>query len=97
MKFTKDAIGGSDMTNVPDAREPFSVDRYLNIPEDTDYLTIQFGLNETEIADEPSTLGTSADSDNTTMWGHVQHRARMDSHESAEHQGWCHYLRRLDD
>lgn len=69
MKFTKDAIGGSDMTNVPDAREPFSVDRYLNIPEDTDYLTIQFGLNETAIADEPSTLGASADSDNTTMWG----------------------------
>lgn len=69
MKFTKDAIGGSDMTNVPDAREPFSVDRYLNIPEDTDYLTIQFGLNELEIANEPSTLGTSADSDNTTMWG----------------------------
>lgn len=69
MKFTKDAIGGSDMTNAPDAREPFSVDRYLNIHEDTDYLTLQFGLNELGIASEPSTLGTSADSDNTTMWG----------------------------
>lgn len=69
MKFTKDAIGGSDMTNVSGASKPFSVDRYLNIPEDTDYLTLQFGLNELDIADEPSTLGTSADSTNTTMWG----------------------------
>lgn len=69
MKFTKDAIGGSDMTNVPDAQNPFSVDRYLNIPEDADYITLQFGLNETGIAAEPGTLGTSADSENTTMWG----------------------------
>lgn len=68
MKFTKDAIGGSDMTNVADASNPFSVDRYLNIPEDTDYLTLQFGLNEIAIANEPSTLGTNTDSDNTTMW-----------------------------
>lgn len=69
MKFTKDAIGGSDMTNVADVSNPFSVDRYLNIPEDTDYLTLQFGLNEVDIANESSTLGTSTDSDNTTMWG----------------------------
>ena len=69
MKFTKDAIGGSDMTNVSGASNPFSVDRYLTIPEDTDYLTLQFGLNELDIAKEPSTLGTSADSGNTTMWG----------------------------
>lgn len=69
MKFTKDAIGGSDMVNVADASKPFSVDRYLNIPEDTDYLTLQFGLNEVDIANEQSTLGTSTDSDNTTMWG----------------------------
>lgn len=52
-----------------DASNPFSVNRYLNIPEDTDYLTLQFGLNESNIANEPSTLGTSTDSDNTTMWG----------------------------
>lgn len=69
MKYTKDAISGSDMTNVSDASAPFSVDRYLSIPEDTDYLTLQFGLNETRIADEPSMLGTSADSTNATMWG----------------------------
>lgn len=69
MKFTKDAIGGSDTANVAGASKPFSVDRYLTIPEDTDYLTLQFGLNEVDIASEPSTLGTSADSTNTTMWG----------------------------
>lgn len=69
MKFTKDAIGGSTMENVSGASNPFSVDRYFNIPEDTDYLTLQFGLNEVDIANEPSTLGTSADSTNTTMWG----------------------------
>ena len=69
MKFTKDAIGGSDMTNVAAASKPFSVDRYLTIPEDADYITLQFGLNETEIAAEPSTLGTNADATNTTMWG----------------------------
>lgn len=69
MKFTKDAIGGSYMTNVAGASNPFSVGRYLNIPEDTDYLTLQFGLNEFSIANAPSTLGTSADSVNTTMWG----------------------------
>lgn len=69
MKFTKDAIGGSDMTNVSGASNPFSVGRYLTIPEDTDYITLQFGLNETGIAAEPGTLGTSADSENTTMWG----------------------------
>lgn len=69
MIYTKDAIGGSDMTNVSGASNPFSVDRYLRIPEDTDYITLQFGLNESTIADSPDTLGTNADSSNTTMWG----------------------------
>lgn len=37
---------------------------YKNIPSDADYITIAFGLNEFN-----NELGTSASSDNTTIWG----------------------------
>ena len=45
-------------------RRPFSLNRYKNIPLDTDYLTLWFGLNETK-----TPLGTLNDSDNTTIIG----------------------------
>ena len=49
----------------PSLRSPFSYQRYLNIPADTDYLTIWFGINDSAYAD----LGTIDDEDNTTFYG----------------------------
>lgn len=63
MIYHKDGIGGSTMTNV-EGHNPFSVSRYLNVPE-YDYLLIWFGWNDKAYA----TLGTIDDTDNTTFYG----------------------------
>ena len=58
------------MTNVDDgARYPFSLDRYKHIPEDADYITLMFGLNESNFCEKDSTKGTIGSTDNTTVWG----------------------------
>lgn len=66
MVYAPDAISGSTMTAVESEydRHPFSQDRYKNIPEDADYITLMFGLNETT-----APLGTAGSTDNTTVWG----------------------------
>lgn len=46
-------------------KNPFSYTRYKEIPEDTDYLTIWFGWNDTAYG----TLGTIDDSTNETYYG----------------------------
>ena len=70
MIYAPDAIGGSRMINVDDgARYPFSLDRYKHIPEDADYITLMFGLNESNFCEKDSTKGTIGSTDNTTVWG----------------------------
>lgn len=66
MVYAPDAISGSTMTVTESEYEryPFSQDRYKNIPEDADYITLMFGLNETT-----APLGTAGSTDNTTVWG----------------------------
>jgi hypothetical protein len=46
-------------------RNPFSLERYKNIPEDTDYCTIWFGINDSA----KTYLGSIDDTDNKTFYG----------------------------
>lgn len=66
------AACGNDFTNVEGSVRPFSDTNttnynYTQIPTDCDYITLQFGLNETGLTTEQ--IGTKTDSNNTTLWG----------------------------
>lgn len=65
------SIGGIDFTNTADANQPFSSDasprNYTMIPNDCDYITLQFGLNEVNLTVEQ--IGTKTDTTNETLWG----------------------------
>lgn len=76
MEFINAGISGSimalDKTYVEDpdhvdidTRSPFSYQRYLAVPADTDYLTIWFGINDYA----HSNLGTINDTTNETFYG----------------------------
>ena len=73
MKLYHDGVSGSTMHIVdadnPNTRYPFAYQRYKNIPNDCDYIILQFGLNESSIANDDSTKGTKESTDATTMWG----------------------------
>lgn len=62
MALSKEYLDGTN----PDInhRLPFSLSRYKQVPLDTDYLTLWFGLNETK-----TPLGTLSDTDNRTILG----------------------------
>ena len=75
MDLVCDAIGGSTMAlsieyvrgdnGVTESyRNPFSLNRYKNVPADADYITLMFGLNE-----EKSAIGSLTDKDNRTVIG----------------------------
>ena len=67
MSFVNAGISGSTMA-IPTngvGHNPFVVDRYLNIPADTDYLTIWFGINDAANC----TLGTIDDEADNTFYG----------------------------
>lgn len=64
MDLVNEAVGGSTMYfNGTDTRA-FSVQRYKDVPDDADYITLEFGLNETG-----APIGTIADNTNTTVMG----------------------------
>ena len=76
MIFINSGISGStmalDKTYVADpdnvdinTRRPFSYQRYLQVPADTDYLTIWFGINDAS----NTNLGTIDDETNETFYG----------------------------
>ena len=67
MTLVLDAMSGSDFTNIEGASNPFSLTRYKNVPKDADYITLMFGLNETNLTEEQ--IGNKEDFDNTTLWG----------------------------
>lgn len=73
MRLYHDGISGSTMHVVnkenPNDRSPFAYERYKNVPVDCDYIILQFGLNESGIADSDATKGTKDSADTTTMWG----------------------------
>lgn len=64
MTITNEAVGGSSMTKVDD--NAFSVSRYMNIPADADYITLKFGINDSNKA---APVGTIEDSTNETFYG----------------------------
>lgn len=61
------ATGGQTMCNIDGAREnAFSNGIYLNIPEDADYITLKFGINDVNYS---SPIGNIGDTDTTTFYG----------------------------
>ena len=69
--ITKLAANGMRFTNIEGATNAFSADtsirNYTMIPNDCDYVTLAFGLNEANLTAEQ--IGTSADTTNATLWG----------------------------
>ena len=69
MSFVNAGISGSTMAvsnpSSPTTKSPFSYQRYLNVPADTDYLVIWFGINDTAYCE----LGEITDEENTTFYG----------------------------
>lgn len=63
MKFINEAQSGSTMYN-NGSNNAFSVTRYTQIPLDTDYITLMFGLNETN-----APIGNITDNTNETIYG----------------------------
>lgn len=64
MSLDKDYL--ADPSNVAQTlRNPFSLNRYKAIPEDADYITIWFGINDTA----HTNLGTINDTTNETFYG----------------------------
>lgn len=65
------AKSGSDLTNISGASAPFSdegsIINYTQIPSDADYITIAYGLNESDLTAEQ--IGTKTDITNETLWG----------------------------
>lgn len=66
MELWKDGISGTVMTSYPDMKQisAFSFDRYLNIPENVDFVTLWFGINDSTMgypvgeldSDDPATF-----------------------------------------
>ena len=61
-----EAIGGSTIAGGTYGNNPFSGTRYTNIPSDTDYITLMFGINDSS---RGVPIGTIDDDDNTTFYG----------------------------
>lgn len=62
MTLYHDGISGTTMTNA--SSNSFSNTRYKNVPLDCDYITLWFGINDSQ-----DTLGTIDDTDTSTMYG----------------------------
>lgn len=67
MTLINEAKSGSTFTNIANASNPFSINRYLAVPADADYITLMFGLNESGISNER--IGNKSDTTNETLWG----------------------------
>jgi hypothetical protein len=69
MKYYADGVSGSRMTAIYDGgviQNPnaFCNQRYMNVPKDSDYITLMFGLNETNVS-----IGDENSTDDSTLWG----------------------------
>lgn len=67
MTVINEAIAGSTMGGGSGGTNPFSGTRYQQIPSDADYITLEFGINDS--SDQAVPLGTIDDDDNTTFYG----------------------------
>lgn len=68
MIIVNEAKCGSTMTNLNTRPDSFSIERYRQIPKDTDYITLCFGINDDE-RHQNSPIGTINDTTNTTFYG----------------------------
>ena len=68
MTVVNDAKCGNTITNLPNRPYAFSIEKYRTIPEDADYITICYGINDDD-AHQKSPIGTPSDTENTTFWG----------------------------
>lgn len=64
MKLVNEAISGSTMYYNGEDTNAFSYQRYMDIPNDADYITLMFGLNENN-----APIGTISDNTNETVMG----------------------------
>jgi len=64
MALDKSYIEDPENVNIK-TRNPFSLERYLTIPEDVDYITLWFGINDAG----HTNLGTIDDTTNETFYG----------------------------
>ena len=64
MPLSKQYVNG-DEGIAENYRNPFSLNRYLNIPSDVDYITLWFGINDSS----NTNLGTINDTTNETYYG----------------------------
>ena len=68
MTVINEARCGSTMTDLSKRKDAFSITRYKSIPEDTDYITLHFGINDDELH-QKSPIGEITDTENTTFFG----------------------------
>lgn len=70
MTIVNEAVNGSTMTYIDGTINEFSKanGRYTQIPEDADYITLKFGIND-DSGHQGVTLGAIDDTDNTTFYG----------------------------
>ena len=66
MTVVNEAISGSTMGAGDNGINPFSGTRYTAIPADVDYITLEFGIND---SGHRVPIGTIDDADNTTFYG----------------------------
>lgn len=68
MTVINEARCGSTMTDLSTRRDAFSISRYQKIPEDADYITLCFGINDDD-RHQKAPLGEINDTENTTFFG----------------------------
>ena len=68
MTIVNEAKCGNTITNLPNRPNAFSIERHRNLPEDADYITLCFGINDDD-AHQKSPIGNIDDTENTTFYG----------------------------
>ena len=68
MTVINEAKCGSTMTDLSTRKDAFSIERYKRIPEDADYITLCFGINDDD-SHQKAPLGTIEDTSTNTFFG----------------------------
>ena len=68
MTVVNEAKCGSTMTDLSTRKDAFSIERYRRIPEDADYITMCFGINDDD-RHQNSPIGDINDTSNATFFG----------------------------
>lgn len=68
MTIVNEAVNGSTLTHIEGRDTAFSDNRYKQIPEDADYITIKIGIND-DSSHRNVPIGTISDATNDTFYG----------------------------